>query len=68
VSGVSLVLSASTVLLGYQLLTNFGVPSLLGYAWLPALSAGLIMLIGARLARKRLVTTWYWEGPEIVQP
>jgi hypothetical protein len=68
VSGVSLLLSASTVALGYELLTNAGVPSLLGYAWLPTLLAGLIMVIGGRLARKRLVTTWYWENPEIVQP
>ena len=31
-------------------------------------TAGVIMVIGGRLARKRLVTTWYWENPEIVQP
>ena len=68
VSGVSLLLGASTVVLGYQLLNNAGVPTLLGYAWLPTLLAGLIMVIGGRLARKRLVTTWYWEKPEIVQP
>ena len=68
VSGVALLLGASTVVLGYQLLSNAGVPTLLGYAWLPTLLAGLIMVIGARLARKRLVTTWYWESPEIVQP
>jgi hypothetical protein len=68
VSGVSLLLGASTVVLGYQLLTNAGVPTLLGYAWLPTLLAGLIMVIGGRLARKRLVSTWYWESPEIVQP
>jgi hypothetical protein len=68
VSGVSLLLSASTVVLGYQLLTNAGVPSLLGYAWLPTLLAGLIMVVGGRLARRRLVATWYWEKPEIVQP
>ena len=68
VSGVSLLLGASTVVLGYQLLNNAGVPTLLGYAWLPTLLAGLIMVIGGRLARRRLVTTWYWEKPEIVQP
>jgi hypothetical protein len=68
VSGVSLLLSASTVVLGYQLLTNAGVPTLLGYAWLPTLLAGVIMVVGGRLARKRLVSTWYWENPEIVQP
>jgi hypothetical protein len=68
VSGVSLLLGASTVVLGYQILTNAGVPTLLGYAWLPALLAGLIMVIGGHLARKRMVTTWFWESPEIVQP
>jgi hypothetical protein len=68
VSGVSLLLGASTVVLGQQLLTNAGVPTLLGYAWLPTLLAGLIMIIGGRLARKRMVSTWYWESPEIVQP
>ena len=68
VSGVSLLLSASTVVFGYQLLNRFGVPTLLGYAWIPTLLAGLVMLIGARLARARLVSTWFWEHPEIVQP
>jgi hypothetical protein len=68
VSGVSLLLGGSTVVLGYQLLTNAGVPTLLGYAWLPTLLAGLIMVIGGLLARRRMVTTWFWESPEIVQP
>jgi hypothetical protein len=56
------------VVLGYQLLTHVGVPTLLGYAWMPTLLAGLIMVVGARLARARLVTTWFLEKPEIVQP
>ncbi len=68
VSGVSLLVGASTVIFGYQLLTNAGIPTLLGYAWIPTLLAGLLMVIGGRLARKRLVSTWYWENPEIVQP
>jgi hypothetical protein len=68
VSGVSLLLGASTVVFGQQLLTKAGVPTFLGYAWLPTLLAGLIMIIGGRLARKRMVSTWYWESPEIVQP
>jgi hypothetical protein len=67
-SGVSLLLGASTVILGYQLLNGAGIPTLLGYAWLPTLLAGLIMIIGGRLARKRLVSTWFWENPEVVQP
>jgi hypothetical protein len=65
---VSLLLSASTVVLGYQLLNRVGVPTLLGYAWVPTLLAGLVMVIGARLARSRQVSTWFWEKPEIVQP
>jgi hypothetical protein len=68
VSGVSLLMSASTVVLGYQLLTQAGVPTVLGYAWIPTMLAGLVMIIGARLARRRLVSTWFWEKPEIVQP
>jgi hypothetical protein len=68
VSGVSLLLAASTVILGYQLLNSVGIPTLLGYAWLPTLLAGLVMIIGGRLARKRLVSTWFWEKPEVVQP
>jgi hypothetical protein len=56
------------VVLGYELLTQVGVPTLLGYAWVPTLLAGLIMIVGARLARARLITTWFWEKPEIVQP
>lgn len=68
VSGVSLLLGASTVVFGYQLLSNAGVPTLLGYAWIPTLLAGVIMVVGGRLARRRLVSSWYWENPEIVQP
>jgi hypothetical protein len=26
------------------------------------------MVVGGRLARRRLVSTWYWENPEIIQP
>jgi len=65
---VCLLLSASTVVFGYQWLNRIGVPTLLGYAWIPTLLAGLIMVVGARLARARLVSTWFWEKPEIVQP
>ncbi len=67
-SGISLLLGASTVILGYQLLNSVGVPTVLGYAWLPTLGAGLIMVVGGRLARRRLISTWYWDSPEIVQP
>ena len=68
VSGAFLLVSAATVVLGYQVLRTAGIPSTLGVAWLLALLAGLVMSIGAWAARRRLVTTWYWERPEITQP
>jgi hypothetical protein len=68
VSGVFLLVSAATVVLGYQLLRSAGIPSTLGIAWLPTLLAGLVMAIGAWASRRRLVSTWYWERPEIAQP
>lgn len=68
VSGFCLVLGGSTVVLGFQLLTAAGVPSYLGVAWLPTVAAGVIMLVGGRLARRRLTSTWYWENAELVQP
>jgi hypothetical protein len=57
-SAVFLLLGASTVILGYQLLNSAGIPTLLGYAWLPTLLAGLIMIIGGRLA----VSAWFLRG------
>jgi len=68
VSGVLLTLSSATVVLGFQQLWVAGVPTLLGVAWLPTLLAGLTMMIGAHVARRRLSSTWFLESPEIVQP
>ena len=45
-----------------------GVPTVLGLAWLPTLLAGLTMIIGARVARGRLSSTWFLERPELLQP
>ncbi len=67
-AGVFMTLGAATVVLGYQLLNAANVPSLLGLAWLPTLIAGLVMVIGGVRAKRRLVSTWYWERPEVVQP
>ena len=51
---------------GYQLLESAGVPSYLGAAWVPTLLAGLIMITGGLMARKRLTSTWYWSNPELI--
>ena len=65
-AGWLLALSAPLVVTGYQLLEAAGVRSYLGVAWLPTLSAGLIMIIGGLAARKRLTSTWYWSRPELI--
>ena len=67
-SGLLLTLSSATVVLGFQQLEVAGVPTLLGVAWLPTLLAGLTMMIGAQVARRRLSSTWFMERPEIFQP
>jgi hypothetical protein len=68
VGGVALVLGASTTVLGYLQLSNAGVPSLVGVAWVPTLIAGLILVVGARAARRRVVSTWFLDRPDLVQP
>jgi hypothetical protein len=64
VGGWALALSAPLILTGYSLLLGAGVQASLGTAWIAALLAGLIMIIGALAARKRLSSTWYWTRPE----
>jgi hypothetical protein len=66
VAGWSLVISAPLILTGYSFLIASGVPSYLGTAWMAALLAGLIMIIGGLAARKRLTSTWYWTRPELL--
>lgn len=65
-SGWLMSFGAASLLIGAQLLAGFGVPTLLGVAWVPLLGAGLIMVIGGRLARERLDSTWYWAKPELM--
>ncbi|HSU34872.1 MAG TPA: hypothetical protein VLJ88_04355 [Propionibacteriaceae bacterium] len=67
-AGVALVLGASTTMWGYMQLVNAGIPSLAGIAWLPTLAAGLILVFSARAARHRVVSTWFWDRPGLVQP
>jgi hypothetical protein len=65
-AGWLLALSAPLVVTGYQLLESAGVPSYLGVAWVPTLVAGLIMITGGLVARKRLTSTWYWSNHELI--
>jgi hypothetical protein len=64
VCGALLVISAPTVLTGYQLMRSGGVETHLGVAWACALAAGVVMVLGGHEARKRLDSTWYWSRPE----
>lgn len=64
VSGWLLALSAPMAISGYRLLVSGQVAMYLGAAPFCALGAGLMMIIGGRLAKDRLDSTWYWAKPE----
>jgi hypothetical protein len=64
-SGWLLALSAVLVVTGFQQLEAAGVPSRLGVAWVFALVAGVVMVLGGLEARKRLDSTWYWTRPDL---
>ncbi len=56
--------SAPVLMTAYRLLESGGIPAYLGWAWAVNLVTGLIMIIGARVAKARLDSTWYWARPE----
>jgi hypothetical protein len=64
VGGWCLSLSAPVVIIAYQLLEGGGVASYLGVAWVFSLLAGIVLVVGARLAKRRLDSTWYWSKPD----
>jgi len=66
VAGWSMAITAPLILTGYSFLIGSGVAASLGMAWMAALLAGLIMIIGGLAARKRLTSTWYWTRPELL--
>lgn len=66
VAGWMLTLSAPLVVTGWRLLNQSGVPTQLGVAVLFTLLSGMIMVIGARLAKRRLDSTWYWSKPDLI--
>jgi hypothetical protein len=47
-----------------RILEGAGVDSHLGWGWAVSLVTGAIMIIGGRVARARLDSTWYWARPE----
>lgn len=64
VAGWVFTLSAPTVIFAYQLLEAVGIPCYLGAGWALSLAAGLVMLAGARAAKDRVDSTWYWTRPD----
>jgi hypothetical protein len=64
VAGWLFALSAPVIMTAYRLLEGAGVDSYLGYGWAVCLVTGAIMIIGARAARDRLDSTWFWTRPE----
>ena len=67
-AGILLILSAGTILFGYQELQVANLPTELGVAWVFNLFAGVILFVGGRLAKSRLITTWFISRAEIMQP
>ena len=64
VAGWLFALSAPVIMTGYRLLEGGGIPAYLGWAWAINLAIGVTMIIGARAAKARLDSTWYWTRPE----
>jgi hypothetical protein len=64
IAGWMFAVSAPVIMTAYQLLQAGGIPAYLGWAWAVNLVIGLIMIIGARVAKARLDSTWYWARPE----
>jgi hypothetical protein len=64
VGGWCLSISAPVLIIAYQLIVGGGVPAYLGGAWVFSLLAGIVLIGGARLARRRLDSTWYWTKPD----
>lgn len=65
IGGWCLALSAPVVIIGVQLMQAGGVRCYLGVAWVFALLAGIVLVVGGGLARRRLDSTWYWSRPEL---
>lgn len=63
--GWFLTISAPVVIIAYQLIEAGGVAAYLGVAWVFSLLAGLVLVVGARRARRRLDSTWYWSRPDL---
>jgi len=64
VGGWCLAISAPVVIIAYQLIEGGGVAAYLGVAWVFSLLAGLVLIVGARQAKSRLDSTWYWTKPD----
>ena len=64
IAGWLFALSAPVIVTSYRLLESGGIPAYLGWAWAINLVTGLIMIIGGRVAKARLDSTWYWARPE----
>ncbi|MCW2804513.1 MAG: hypothetical protein JWN06_2730 [Propionibacteriaceae bacterium] len=65
VAGWLLAVGAVISVVGGVLIGAAGVPALLGYAWLPALLAGVALIISARRAKDRIDYSWFQARPEL---
>ena len=65
ISGWMLTLCVPPVLIGSRLLDRAGVPATPGWAWLPTLLAGVLIIVACRRSRDRIDDTWYVARPEL---
>lgn len=64
-SGWVLAASAPIALTGWSLIASSGAPARLGWAWLPALLAGIALIVVGRRSRERIDRSWYVTKPEL---
>jgi hypothetical protein len=65
VAGWLLLASGPIAVTGWLVLRGSGAPAVLGWAWLAALLAGLVLVLMARRSRERIDRSWYVTRPEL---
>lgn len=59
-------LGAVVCVVGWFLMTQASLPASLGFAWLPALAAGVGMIVASHRAKERIDYSWYQAKPELM--
>lgn len=65
ISGWMLAVGGMFAVTGFGLMSRAGAPVELGWAWLPTLLSGLIVIVIGRLSTDRIDRSWYVARPEL---